>query len=57
MVMRADVSRPREVEAMIARAVAAFGRLDILYNDATMVEAGQIAHVALEKRPARFVGH
>ncbi|MBI4608268.1 MAG: SDR family oxidoreductase [Candidatus Rokubacteria bacterium] len=44
----ADVSESREVEAMIARAVDAFGRLDILHNNATLVEIGQIEHLTLE---------
>jgi meso-butanediol dehydrogenase/(S,S)-butanediol dehydrogenase/diacetyl reductase len=48
MAVRADVSDPREVEAMIARAVEAFGRLDILHNNATLVEVGQIAHLTFE---------
>lgn len=48
IVVRADVSDPREVEAMTARAVEAFGRLDILHNNATLVEVGQIAHLTFE---------
>jgi meso-butanediol dehydrogenase/(S,S)-butanediol dehydrogenase/diacetyl reductase len=46
--VRADVSDPREVEAMIGRAVEAFGRLDVLYNNATLMEVGPIAHLTLE---------
>lgn len=46
--IRADVSDPREVEAVIARAVEAFGRLDVLHNNATLVEVGRIADLTLE---------
>jgi NAD(P)-dependent dehydrogenase (short-subunit alcohol dehydrogenase family) len=46
--VRADVAEPRDVEAMIARAAATFGRLDVLHNNATLVETGQIAHLTVE---------
>lgn len=46
--VRADVADPREVEAMIARAVEAFGRLDVLHNNATLVEVGRIADLTLD---------
>jgi meso-butanediol dehydrogenase/(S,S)-butanediol dehydrogenase/diacetyl reductase len=46
--LRADVAEPRDVEAMIARAAAAYGRLDVLHNNATLVETGQIAHLTVE---------
>lgn len=46
--VRADVSDPREVEAMVGRAVEAFGRLDVLHNNATLVEVGPIAHLTLD---------
>jgi meso-butanediol dehydrogenase/(S,S)-butanediol dehydrogenase/diacetyl reductase len=45
---RADVSDPRDVEAMVARTVEAFGRLDVLHNNATVIEAGPIARLTLE---------
>jgi len=44
----ADVSAPRDVEAMIERARKAFGRLDILHNNATLMEVGPIAHLTLD---------
>jgi meso-butanediol dehydrogenase / (S,S)-butanediol dehydrogenase / diacetyl reductase len=43
-----DVADAARVEAMIARAVEAFGRLDILHNNATMVETGPIAKLSLD---------
>jgi meso-butanediol dehydrogenase/(S,S)-butanediol dehydrogenase/diacetyl reductase len=46
--VRVDVSEPREVEAMIARAVEAFGRLDVLHNNATLMEVGPIAKLTVE---------
>src|SRR5436190_8024523 len=36
LVVGADVSDPKEVEAMIQQAVGAFGRLDIMVNNAGM---------------------
>jgi meso-butanediol dehydrogenase/(S,S)-butanediol dehydrogenase/diacetyl reductase len=46
--VHADVADPREMEAMIARAVEAFGRLDVLHNNATLVEVGRIADLTLD---------
>lgn len=43
-----DVADPVRVEAMVARAVEAFGRLDVLHNNATMVETGPIAKLTVE---------
>lgn len=44
----ADVSEPKEVEAMIGVAVEAFGRLDVLHNNATLMEVGPIAKLTVE---------
>ena len=38
-----DLSRPEQVEAMVATTVAAFGRLDVLVNNAAITFAGDIA--------------
>src|SRR5258705_94991 len=40
---RADVARPADAEAMIAHAVAAFGGLDVLDNNATSGGMGRVA--------------
>lgn len=34
---RADVSKGKEVQAMLAKAVSTFGRLDVLYNNASII--------------------
>jgi citronellol/citronellal dehydrogenase len=38
-----DLSRPGEAEAMVARAVEAFGRLDVLVNNAAITFPGDLA--------------
>ncbi|MDP4004079.1 glucose 1-dehydrogenase [Methylobacterium sp. NEAU K] len=44
-----DVSRPDEVEAAVARTVAAFGRLDIAFNNAGVENtAAPVAEIALD---------
>ena len=43
-----DVANPGAVEAMVARAVDAFGRLDVLHNNATLLEAGPIDKISVE---------
>ncbi len=48
MAVRADVADPADVAAMIARAVDAWGRLDALHNNATVVESGPIERLTLE---------
>jgi len=44
----ADVADPRAVEAMVDAAVARFGRLDILVNNAAVREETPLAELALE---------
>ncbi|MFZ5653129.1 MAG: SDR family NAD(P)-dependent oxidoreductase [Pseudomonadota bacterium] len=46
--LRADVTDPEAVQAMLAHAVARFGRLDILHNNATAAEVGSVAELSLE---------
>jgi meso-butanediol dehydrogenase / (S,S)-butanediol dehydrogenase / diacetyl reductase len=48
LAVRADVSNPADVEAMVARAVDAYGRLDVLHNNATQVETGPLVNLTLE---------
>ena len=43
-----DVADPARIEAMVARAVEAFGRLDVLHNNATLLEAGPIDKISVE---------
>jgi meso-butanediol dehydrogenase/(S,S)-butanediol dehydrogenase/diacetyl reductase len=43
-----DVADARRVDAMVSRAVAAFGRLDVLHNNATLVETGPIEKLSAE---------
>jgi len=45
---RADVADPADVARMIARAQEAYGRLDVLHNNATVVESGPIERLTLE---------
>src|SRR5918992_3729636 len=45
--VRADVAEPTAVELMIARATETWGRLDVLHNNATMVESGTIERPTL----------
>jgi len=48
LAVRADVADPEQVRGMIERAADAFGRLDVLHNNATRVETGQIERLTLE---------
>ena len=48
MAVRADVAAPADVLAMIERAAGAWGRLDALHNNATVVESGPIERLTLE---------
>jgi meso-butanediol dehydrogenase/(S,S)-butanediol dehydrogenase/diacetyl reductase len=48
LAVRADVAEPADVAAMVARAVAEWGRLDALHNNATVVESGPIERLTLE---------
>jgi meso-butanediol dehydrogenase/(S,S)-butanediol dehydrogenase/diacetyl reductase len=43
-----DVTDAGRVDAMVARTIEAFGRLDVLHNNATLVEAGTIEKLTLE---------
>ncbi len=43
-----DVAVPAAIDAMVARAVDAFGRLDVLHNNATLLEAGPIDKISVE---------
>ncbi|HLK11435.1 MAG TPA: glucose 1-dehydrogenase [Candidatus Binatia bacterium] len=45
---RADVTEPRDVEAMLAHALTAFGRLDVLHNNATRNVWAPLADLTLE---------
>src|SRR5262245_54874290 len=47
MAVRADVAQAADVAAMIDRAVGAWGRLDALHNNATVVESGPIERLTL----------
>ena len=38
LAVRADVTKPEEVRAMVAKAVEEFGRLDVMVNNAGMEE-------------------
>ena len=42
LAVRRDVSRPADVEAMIAATVDRFGRLDVLYNNAAVQMSGRL---------------
>jgi meso-butanediol dehydrogenase/(S,S)-butanediol dehydrogenase/diacetyl reductase len=44
----ADVTDHARVEAMVARAVESFGRLDVLHNNATLLETGPIEKLSIE---------
>ena len=46
--VRADVAQAADVAAMIDRAVGAWGRLDALHNNATVVESGPIERLTLD---------
>jgi NAD(P)-dependent dehydrogenase (short-subunit alcohol dehydrogenase family) len=43
-----DVRKPEEVQAMIARAVADFGGVDVLYNNAGVVRYGTVEELSVE---------
>jgi meso-butanediol dehydrogenase/(S,S)-butanediol dehydrogenase/diacetyl reductase len=47
MAVGADVAEATAVEMMIARALESWGRLDVLHNNATMVESGTIERLTL----------
>ncbi len=42
LALRTDLSRPADVEAMVARTIAVFGRLDVLVNNAAITFAGDV---------------
>src|ERR1700687_291813 len=44
----ADVADPKDASAMVAQAVATFGRLDILHNNATSGDMGYIGDMTLD---------
>jgi meso-butanediol dehydrogenase / (S,S)-butanediol dehydrogenase / diacetyl reductase len=45
---RADVAQPKDAEAMIRHAVATFGRLDVLHNNATSGDYGFVADMTID---------
>ena len=47
--LAADMSKPAEIEAMMARAVETFGRLDILVNNAGIQHVAKIDEFPVEK--------
>ena len=47
--MRADVSNPAEVEAMVSRAVEAYGRLDCAFNNAGIEGSGKATTACAEE--------
>jgi len=47
VVVKADVSRPEQVEAMIRKAVDTFGRIDLLMNNAGVGLSGEMRHLSL----------
>ena len=47
--MRADVSNPAEVEAMVSRAVEAYGRLDCAFNNAGIEGSGKSTTACIEE--------
>ncbi len=46
--VRCDVRNPEDVEALIARAVADFGGVDVLYNNAGVVRYGTVEELSVE---------
>lgn len=46
--VKADVSRPEQVEAMIRKAVDTFGRIDLLMNNAGVGLSGEMRHLSLK---------
>ena len=46
--VRCDVRKPQDVEALIARAVADFGGVDVLYNNAGVVRYGTVEELSVE---------
>jgi len=46
--VRCDVRKPEDVEALITRAVADFGRVDVLYNNAGVVRYGTVEELSVE---------
>jgi NAD(P)-dependent dehydrogenase (short-subunit alcohol dehydrogenase family) len=44
-----DVSNPKSVEALFARAVSAFGRVDLLFNNAGVSVGGPIENITFEQ--------
>jgi NAD(P)-dependent dehydrogenase (short-subunit alcohol dehydrogenase family) len=46
--VRCDVRKPEDVEALIARAVADFGGVDVLYNNAGVVRYGTVEELSVE---------
>ncbi len=46
---RTDVSAPTEIRALVERAVGAFGRLDIVFNNAAIMPLGTILTTSMEE--------
>ena len=46
--VRCDVRDPHDIEALIARAVADFGGVDVLYNNAGVVRYGTVEELSVE---------
>src|SRR5919106_4336049 len=46
--VRCDVREPQDVEALIGRAVADFGGVDVLYNNAGVVRYGTVEELSVE---------
>ena len=54
LVVKLDVTKPDEIEAVFAKAKAAFGRIDVVFNNAGFVVVGEIEGTPDDKARAQF---
>jgi NAD(P)-dependent dehydrogenase (short-subunit alcohol dehydrogenase family) len=57
VVVQADLARPDAISAMVDRAAAAFGGLDVLVNNAALYHAHPITEVSYEEWQAQWRAH
>lgn len=54
LVVKLDVTRPDEIEAAFAQAKAAFGRIDVVFNNAGLIVVGEIEGTPDEQARTEF---